>query len=83
MLLLRIALGWLFFYAGLSKVLDPAWSAAPFLAKATTLPSLFAWLASPGILPVTNALNAWGLLLLGASLLVRLMIAVTVHTFHY
>jgi thiosulfate dehydrogenase [quinone] large subunit len=72
--LLRIAFGWLFFHAGLSKILDPAWSAAPYLAKASTFPSLFAWLASPGILPATDFLNAWGLFLIGLSLLVGLLV---------
>ena len=62
-------MGWLFLYAGIVKVLDPDWTSAGFLAGAKTFPAFFHWLASPGILPVTDALNAWGLTLLGVALL--------------
>lgn len=66
---LRIALGWLFFYAGITKVLDPEWSAAGYLKGAKTFTAFYAWLASPGVLPVVNFVNEWGLTLLGVSLL--------------
>lgn len=72
--LLRVAFGWLFFYAGLSHLLDPAWSAAAYLSKATSFPGVFAWLASPDVLPITNTLNAWGLLLVGISLFLGLFV---------
>ncbi|MCC6934729.1 MAG: DoxX family protein [Candidatus Yanofskybacteria bacterium] len=65
---LRIAMGWMFLYAGVTKLLDPEWSAAGYLQNAKALTGLYHWLASPGILPVTNALNEWGLTLLGISL---------------
>ena len=67
--LLRVALGWLMFYAGITKVLNPDWSAGGFLAGAETFPELFAWFAQPDVLPVINVINEWGLLLLGVSLL--------------
>lgn len=67
--LLRVSLGWMMFYAGITKVLNPEWSAAGYLENATTFSGLFAWLGSPGILPVTNFLNEWGLTLLGISLI--------------
>lgn len=41
LLLLRATLGWLFFYAGLTKVLNPAWSAAGYLNGAKTLPDFY------------------------------------------
>lgn len=66
---LRVVMGWFFFYAGITKVLDPAWSAAGYLKAAKTFPALFHWFASPDILPVTNFLNEWGLTLLGVSLI--------------
>ena len=31
LVLLRLGLGWLMFYAGITKVLDPSWSAAGYL----------------------------------------------------
>lgn len=65
----RVALGWLFFYAGITKVLDPAWSAAGYLKGAKTFAGFYQWLASPGMLPITNFVNEWGLTLLGVSLI--------------
>lgn len=67
--LLRIGLGWLFFYAGITKIVNPKWSAAGYLNSAKTFPDLFHWFAQPSILPVTNFVNEWGLALLGVSLI--------------
>ena len=67
---LRVVLGWLMFYAGITKIMDPAWSAAGYLEAAKTFPALYQWFASPDILPTTNFLNEWGLILLGVSLIV-------------
>lgn len=70
--LLRISIGWMFFYAGITKVLDSTWSAAGYLNTAKTLPGLFHWFASPGMLPLTNLVNEWGLTLIGAALILGL-----------
>src|SRR3989344_4883089 len=72
--LLRVSLGWLFLYAGLSKVFDPSWSAAPYLLNAKTFPEFFAFFARPDILPFTNFLNEWGLTLIGISLLLGIFV---------
>lgn len=72
--LLRVALGWLFFYAGITKVLNPAWSAAGYLKGAKMFPEFYAWLASPEILPLTNFLNEWGLTLIGAALVLGIFV---------
>lgn len=69
-LLLRLALGWIFLYAGLSKLLDPAWTSAGFLGNAKTFPALFDWFASAGNLPWVDFLNQWGPLLIGIGLIV-------------
>lgn len=69
---LRISLGAYFFYAGVSKVINPDWSAAGYLKNAETFPSLYSWLASSDILPLTNILNEWGLTLIGISLMLGL-----------
>ena len=71
---LRIALGWLFFYAGITKVLNPAWSAKGYLLGAKTFSGLYAWLASDGVIPVVDFLNKWGLTLIGISLIVGLFV---------
>jgi thiosulfate dehydrogenase (quinone) large subunit len=72
--LLRISLGWMFLYAGITKVLDPAWSAAGYLKGAKTFAGLYQWLASPGIIPVVNFVNEWGLTLLGVSLILGVFV---------
>src|SRR3989344_8616964 len=72
--LLRISLGWLFFYAGITKVVNPEWSAAGYLQGAKTFTGLYQWLAQPGIIPVINFINEWGLLLLGVALILGIFV---------
>ena len=67
--LLRVALGVLFFYAGATKLINPAWSAGGYLQGAGTFSSFYHLLASPSVLPIINFVNEWGLTLLGVSLL--------------
>lgn len=66
---LRIVLGWLFFYAGITKLLNPGWSAASYLKGAKTFTLFYQWLLQPQMLPITNVVNEWGLTLLGLSLI--------------
>lgn len=66
---LRVSLGAYFFYAGVSKIINPAWTAEGYLKGAQTFPALYEWFARPDILPIVNALNEWGLTLVGVSLL--------------
>lgn len=70
--LLRLGMGWLFFYAGITKILAPGWSAAGYLRGAKTFTAFYEWLASPAILPIINFINEWGLLFLGLSLILGL-----------
>ena len=67
--LLRVSLGWLMFYAGITKVLDPKWSAAGYLKPAKTFAGFYQWLLQPDILPAVNFVNEWALTLLGVSLI--------------
>ncbi len=67
-------MGWLMFYAGITKVLNPQWSAAGYLTAAKTFPTLFQWFASPEILPVINLINEWGLTFLGVSLILGIFV---------
>ncbi len=69
LLLLRLSLGWLFFYAGITKVLNPMWSAAGYLKGAKSFVWFFQAMLNPSILPIINFVNEWGLLLLGVSLI--------------
>lgn len=69
---LRLAVGWMFFYAGITKVINPAWSAEGYLKGAKLLPGFYNWLLRPDILPCINFVNEWGLTLLGVSLIIGL-----------
>lgn len=72
--LARVVLGWLIFYAGITKVLNPEWSAKGYLLSAKTFSSFYAWLASDSILPIVNFLNEWGLTLIGLSLIIGALV---------
>lgn len=72
LLLLRLALGWMFFYAGISKLMTPHWSAAGYLKGAATFAPFYHWLLQPQILPFVSFVNEWGLTLLGVSLILGL-----------
>lgn len=67
--LLRVSFGCLFLYSGITKVLNPDWSAAGYLSGAMTFSPLYQWLAQPGVLPWVNFLNEWGQVLLGVALI--------------
>ncbi len=66
---LRLALGWLFFYAGITKVLNPEWTSGGYLKGAKTLAGFYHWLATSNVLPIVDFMNEWGLTLLGVSLI--------------
>lgn len=72
--LLRISLGILFFYAGITKLLNPNWSAEGYLKEAKTFPDFYNFLLQPNILPIINFINEWGLTLLGISLLLGIFV---------
>ncbi len=72
--LLRITTGWLLFYAGLTKLMNPTWSAASYLTTAKTFSGLYGWLASPSMLPFVDFINEWGLTLIGAALILGIFV---------
>jgi len=74
LVVLRLAMGWLMLHAGITKVLDPEWSAKGYLMGAKTFAGLYHWLASPEILPVINFVNEWALTLLGISLILGIFV---------
>ncbi|MEK7082792.1 MAG: DoxX family membrane protein, partial [Patescibacteria group bacterium] len=67
--LLRVTVGWMMFYAGIIKVIDPTWSAAGYLKGAKMFTGFYQWFLTPGMLPVINFVNEWGLTMLGLSLI--------------
>ena len=69
----RVALGILFFYAGIVKVLNPNWSAVGYLNNAKTFPGLYHWFASAGNIGWVNFLNEWGFVVIGLALIFGFM----------
>src|SRR3989344_2904866 len=72
LLIARLAVGWLMFYAGITKILDPAWTSAGYLGSAKTFSGFYSWFASPANIGWVNFLNEWGLTLIGISLILGL-----------
>ena len=72
--LLRVTVGWMFFYAGITKVLDPQWSAEGYLKGAKAFSWFFQILLDPSVLPIINFMNKWGLTILGISLILGLFV---------
>lgn len=62
-------MGWLFFYAGITKILADNWSAAFYLKDAQLFAGFFNFLLQPEILPYVNIFNKWGLTLIGVALI--------------
>lgn len=71
LVLLRLTIGWHFLYEGIVKLLNPDWSSAVFLLDSQGfLSDFFYGLANnPGLLHVVDFLNIWGLILIGAGLM--------------
>jgi thiosulfate dehydrogenase [quinone] large subunit len=69
---LRMLIGWHLLYEGIAKILNPYWTSAGYLqASQGPFADWFLGLAAnPGTLGVVDALNKWGLVLIGAALLV-------------
>ena len=74
LLVLRLAIGWIFLYAGISKVIKPAWTAAGYLNNAMSFKGMYAWFASPQNIGWVNFVNEWGLLLVGLLLILGLWV---------
>lgn len=72
--LLRIALGWIFFYAGISKIMTANWSAVGFLKGAKLFQGMYFYFADPSIVSYVSMINKWALLLLGISLILGIFI---------
>jgi thiosulfate dehydrogenase (quinone) large subunit len=72
--LLRLTAGALFLYAGITKVLDPSWTAAGYIASAKHFTPFFEWVSSPSMIGLTNFVNEWGLTILGLSLITGLFV---------
>ncbi|MBE9510205.1 MAG: DoxX family membrane protein [Bacteroidetes bacterium] len=74
LVVLRILIGWHLLYEGMAKLLNPNWSSAGFLMESKWVLSGFSeWVISNSdILKVVDFLNIWGLIAIGAGLIVGL-----------
>lgn len=67
---LRLMMGWVFFYAGIVKVIDPNWSARPFLLNVDPVnPLVDVWAAMADWVWLLTPLNQVGLTLVGIGLI--------------
>jgi thiosulfate dehydrogenase [quinone] large subunit len=74
LVILRVAIGWHFLYEGIVKVLNPDWSSLGYLmdSKGLFQGMFHALAANATLLNIMDFLNVWGLILIGAGLIVGL-----------
>ncbi len=74
LVILRVAIGWHFLYEGIVKLLNPNWSSLGYLMDSKGLfAGVFHSIAgNPALLNVMDFINMWGLILIGAGLIVGL-----------
>ena len=75
LVLLRVIMGWYCLYEGIAKLLNPDWSAAPYLMDSGGwFAGLFQSMTHhPDLMMVVDQLNIWGLMAIGAGLIVGFM----------
>lgn len=74
LVILRVAIGWHFLYEGIVKLLNPNWSSLGYLMDSQGLfAGMFHSIAgNPTLLNIMDFINVWGLVLIGAGLIVGL-----------
>lgn len=74
MVILRVALGWNFFYEGLAKLIDPDWTSMGYLLDSKWIfAGIFHSMALNGtVLSIVDFMNIWGLILIGLGLMLGL-----------
>lgn len=71
---MRLAIGWHFLYEGLAKVFNPSWSSKTYLLDSGGfMKGFFEWMThNQSVLKTVDFMNAWGLTLIGLSLILGL-----------
>jgi len=74
--ILRILVGWHFLYEGITKLIDPNWTAKFYLLGSKWIfAGFFHWIAeSPNLIKTVDLMNIWGLVLIGFALIIGLYI---------
>lgn len=76
---LRVIIGWFYFYAGITKVMDPKFSSIGYIKSAQSAGWLFQWLSNPQVLSVVDFLVKWGFTLLGVSLILGIFVRLSAY----
>ncbi len=71
-ILMRLLIGWHFLYEGVLKLFNPEWTAKGYLMSADWLTGLFHWLASDGMIGITDFMNVLCLIAVGITLVLGL-----------
>ncbi len=71
LVLLRLSIGWHFFYEGLIKLLNPGWTSVGYLMDSKGFMNEFfqSLAANPTTIQVVDFLNIWGLIAIGLGLI--------------
>ncbi len=72
--LMRVLLGWMYLYAGVTKVMKADWTAGGYIKGVL----LYQWMLQPEVLSIVNFMNKWGLTLLGISLILGVGMRISV-----
>ena len=74
LLALRLLIGWHILYEGIIKLMNPEWSSIGFLSQSQWILTGFSeWVIShEGVLNTVDFLNTWGLIAIGAGLILGL-----------
>lgn len=74
MVVLRVLIGWHFFYEGLVKAANPNWTSVSYLMDSQGFLADFFknMAANPAVLEVVDFLNVWGLMAIGLGLILGL-----------
>ncbi|MFO7932538.1 MAG: DoxX family protein [Bacteroidales bacterium] len=80
LVILRVAIGWHFLYEGFTKLVNPDWTSLGYLMDSEGwFEGLFLSMAgNPTLLNILDFLNVWGLILIGAGLILGLFTSVAI-----
>jgi len=71
LVILRVLMGWYCLYEGIAKLINPNWSAAPYLMDSGGFMTGFfqSLTSNPDVMQVIDILNIWGLIAIGLGLI--------------
>jgi len=71
LVVLRLLMGWYCLYEGIAKLINPNWSAAPYLMDSGGFMAGFfqSLTSNPELMQVIDILNIWGLMAIGLGLI--------------